>query len=175
MDANGLVLIEGASNGYRPDNADIAANILEAMSVKDLPLCQKLQWFYKKVNYGAQWDFKNQNDSDFPRQPGENYTPEFENFGNWHYGVVGAAAGIQPWMLTNAAGLVQIKNGTAKLEYIIPNGLLNCDGECQPLVYPLSLKNYDDPNDQYWINKGIRDYFGNNATSLRGADYAKGR
>lgn len=38
-------------------------------------------WFYERVKYGGVWDYKTQSWS-------------LENFGNFHYGAVGTAAGI---------------------------------------------------------------------------------
>jgi hypothetical protein len=51
-------------------------------------------WFANKVRPGGEWDFK---------QEGS----EFEDFGNFHFGVIGAALGYSPETLQRAASLVQ--------------------------------------------------------------------
>ena len=170
VDPEGLTFIQSDRNGYAPDSANLAANIAEAAAMKDKPLCQKLKWFYNKVNYGEAWDYKSIRQSNRRYNNDKGYNPDFENFGNWHYGVVGAAAGFSPAVLTNAAGLAQIKNGSSKLEYYQQN-TSTCHAECQPWVRPFVPDNWDDPNDQYWIRKGIRDFRNNNTNILRGSDY----
>jgi len=168
VDPLGLDFVQGGINQV-PFEVDMRANILQAELMREASLCNKLIWFHHMVNYGAQWDYKNQKDPRFPRSPGVNYTPEFENFGNWHYGVIGSALDLPAWVLTNAAGFVQLKNGTASEEYLQPNKE-TCHYGCKyfPLesYVPARLfpKNYDDPNDQYWIEKGIYDYNSGNSS-----------
>lgn len=85
-------------------------------------------WFYKQVRGHGPWDYKNI----LGRQ--------YENFGNFHFGAVGIAAGIQPEILSRAAGLAQILAGTSD------PGFKNYQG-------PDS--HGDDPTDQTWIRAGI--------------------
>jgi len=47
-----------------------------------------------KVQDGGPWDFKK-------------IDPKYEEFGNFHYGVVGDAMGINQWLLENEAGIAQ--------------------------------------------------------------------
>lgn len=84
-------------------------------------------WFYTQVRNRGPWDFK---------QKGAQY----ENFGNFHYGAVGIAAGISSDTLLRAAGAAQLRAGTSSSEFgswwsVAPHG--------------------DDPKDQHWITKGI--------------------
>jgi hypothetical protein len=55
-------------------------------------------WFANQVRPGGEWDYKSQGGS------------EWERFGNFHFGVIGAALGYSLEALQRAAGLVQ--NGT---------------------------------------------------------------
>ena len=54
-----------------------------------------------KVRNGGPWDYKK----------GQ---PQYESFGNFHYGAVGTAAGIPEAVLLRAAGAAQIKAGTSE-------------------------------------------------------------
>jgi hypothetical protein len=89
-----------------------------------------LGWFKMQVQKGGPWDYKTQ-------------SPLYENFGNFHYGIVGTAQGIPAEILKRAAGYAQLQDGS-------PNPAWGS---------PLGGSPYgDDPNDQYWIQKGI-DYY----------------
>ncbi|MCI4031617.1 polymorphic toxin type 44 domain-containing protein [Dickeya dianthicola] len=83
--------------------------------------------FYKLVRNKGSWDFK---------QKGRKY----ENFGNFHYGAVGYAAGIPENILLRAAGCAQMRAGT----HLPDNGACWDD---EPYG--------DDPNDQEYIKLGI--------------------
>lgn len=84
-------------------------------------------WFYERVKYGGVWDYKTQSRS-------------LENFGNFHYGAVGTAAGIPDSILLRAAGCAQSAH----------QSLTTYAGSC------LGNAPYgDDPKDQFWIKQGI--------------------
>lgn len=74
------------------------------------------------------WDYKNQ----LGRQ--------YENFGNFHYGAVGIAAGIKPEILLRGAGIAQILAGTSSPDFENYQG---------------PDPHGDDPTDQTWIRAGI--------------------
>ena len=84
-------------------------------------------WFYVKVRNGGPLDYKK----------GQ---PQYENFGNFHYGAVGAAAGIPEAVLLRAAGAAQMRAGTSEESF----GYFWADA-------PYG----DDPVDQVWIKAGI--------------------
>lgn len=84
-------------------------------------------WFYMKVRNGGPWDYKK----------GQ---PQYESFGNFHYGAVGTAAKIPEAVLLRAAGAAQMKAGTSEEIF----GYFWGDA-------PYG----DDPVDQVWIKAGI--------------------
>ncbi len=86
--------------------------------------------FYNAVKTGGDWDYK---------QLG----PEYEDFGNYNYGVVGSAAGFSEGELERAAGAYQIYQGRSQDDWGWPWG---------------NSPYGDDPKDQRWINEGIKDY-----------------
>ncbi|WNW11209.1 polymorphic toxin type 44 domain-containing protein [Pseudomonas sp. DTU_2021_1001937_2_SI_NGA_ILE_001] len=86
-----------------------------------------LSWFYTQVRNRGPWDFKQQG-------------AQYENFGNFHYGAVGTAAGIGKELLLRAAGAAQSRAGTHRDEF----------GS-----WWSSAPFGDDPKDQHWISKGI--------------------
>lgn len=75
-------------------------------------------------------------------------SPAYEYYGNFHYGVVGRAAGYPRALLLMAGGLVQeIISGTSRVEWgNFWDGYLN---DTHDSSYG------DDPRDQYWIRKGM--------------------
>lgn len=100
-----------------PPGVDIVANIkiaraqrlaLELSSLKDdlLSTISKtvalLLWFQNMVQTNGPWDFKNQNKTAL--KDGKNV---YEDFGNFHYGAVGAAIGIGRDFLIRQAGYNQ--------------------------------------------------------------------
>ncbi len=103
-----------------PPGVDIEKNVREAkgMSFKD---------FINKVKTGGDWDYKKLSDDG-----------KYENFGNYHFGIVGSAAGFNELTLRAAAGFYQIISGTSDRYYY--------------------FSFFDDPKDQYWIMRGIDDY-----------------
>lgn len=65
---------------------------------------------------------------------------QYENFGNFHYGAVGTAAGISSPVLLRAAGWAQSKSG---------------NGQSKDGHWYGSPPFGDDPTDQFWIKCGI--------------------
>ncbi|MBC7999777.1 MAG: hypothetical protein IAF58_17620 [Leptolyngbya sp.] len=100
---------------------------------------KELRWFKDKVNYGADWDFKK-------------VAPEYEAFGNFHYGITGAAAGINERLLRHQAGIAQVEAGTSKKEW-------GDSGAGYKMLRVNPSGNFgDDPVDQKWIKRGY-DYY----------------
>lgn len=121
-------------SGYRiqyPANVDIMKNIEMAKSSWS-PF-----WFRNQVKNKGPWDFK---------QQGQQY----ENFGNFHYGVVGRAFGFSETVLLREAGRAQQAAGTSLSEWGSPGWRINPWGG--------SGAYGDDPADQKMIKEGIR-YF----------------
>ena len=117
-----------------PLGVDIDANIREAKSRWN-PF-----WFYNQVRNSGPWDYK-QLDKE-----------KYEDFGNFHYGAVGAAMGFSDTTLLNAAGFAQWIAGTQDDE----------ENWGDPGLLPiLGTGSYgDDPADQFWIKHGI-DFYNN--------------
>ncbi len=91
--------------------------------------------FYDKVRSGGDWDFKKR-DTD---------RKKYEDFGNYHFGVVGRAAGWSPDTLRKGAGAYAIYSGTSP------------EGSGWP--WPFGQPPYgDDFIDHTWINQGIKDF-----------------
>jgi hypothetical protein len=104
----------------RPPDADLHRN-METASKSRNPL-----WFYGQVRNSGPWDFK---------QSG----PEYEAFGNFHYGATGGAMGWRRWELLRFAGWAQRRAGTSREEW----------------GHPLGGAPYgDDPADQALIRDG---------------------
>lgn len=114
-----------------PPDVSIDANIEEATQ-KKINLREDsaflLSWFYTKVRNKGDWDYKQ-----LDRQ--------YADFGNFHYGAVGTAAGISEGVLLRAAGAAQLLAGTSRDEY-------NKWWSQSPYG--------DDPVDQVWIQAGIQ-------------------
>lgn len=89
--------------------------------------------FYNKVKSGGDWDYKLK-DRD---------RTKYEDFGNYHFGVVGRAAGFSAETLKRAAGAYQIYSGTS------PEGS----------GWPFGDPPYgDDFIDSAWIDQGTKDF-----------------
>ncbi len=125
--------VEGVNQ--HPPN-DISAIIPPGISMSNHMMTARLHkgpsaltyiWFYNQVRNHGPWDYK---------QLGGKY----ENFGNFHYGAVGTAAGISPGVLLRGAGVAQKFAGTNDPEWDSYEG-------------PNS--HWDDPKDQTWIRAGI--------------------
>ncbi|AFM59799.1 hypothetical protein EKN38_24035 [Enterobacter sp. WCHEn045836] len=85
-------------------------------------------WFYQMVRNHGPWDFKQGR-------------AQYANFGNFHFGAVGAAAGIPDGVLLRGAGAAQILAGTSDpVEFA---------------KYQDAFAYGDDPVDQIWIRAGI--------------------
>ena len=101
-----------------------------------------ISYFYKKVKSHGDWDFKNFKEEDGKRGwywfNGKLVTAE--EFGNLHYGYVGAAGGFSTLLLIEAPGIAQVKAGTATAGFW--------------------LTNFDDPRDTQNILRGIYAYDG---------------
>jgi YD repeat-containing protein len=95
----------------------------------------KLWWFYRVEKNKGPWDYK---------QLGRRYA----RFGNFHYGLVGAAAGIPLEILLRGAGFAQQQAGTSLPEWEMPFGP-------QGMSYTYG----DDPEDQIFINLGYNTYY----------------
>lgn len=59
-------------------------------------------WFKSMVDYGQPWDYKSL----------DPMLPELQNFGNFHYGAVGSAAGFPSAILKGAAGFAHWRAGS---------------------------------------------------------------
>jgi hypothetical protein len=111
-----------------PPTASMDANIAEA---QQHAFPQDLGWFYNQVKGHAVWDYKQQG-------------AQYENFGNFNYGVVAAAMGIPEDVALRAAGYAQTQAGTSE------------DGWGGPIDIGGSYG--DDPKDQQQIKAGY-DYY----------------
>ncbi|MBF0284369.1 MAG: hypothetical protein HQL51_07905 [Magnetococcales bacterium] len=102
-----------------------------------------LNWFRKHVQTGGEGDYKNK----FKKSLGVgDVMPEknpYENFGNFHYGVLGRSVGIPDQVLLRVAGGYQLWSGTSTRVFSSFAG--------RP---PYG----DDPEDQWWIQQGINFY-----------------
>lgn len=87
------------------------------------------RWFYEQVRNGGPWDFKQQG-------------VEYQDFGNFHYGAVGTAAGFSSFVLQRAAGFAQFRAGTTE--------------EDITWVDWFSFPYGDDRNDRMMILEGIK-------------------
>ncbi|MDD5491994.1 MAG: polymorphic toxin type 44 domain-containing protein [bacterium] len=106
-----------------PPGVNLNANVREARNMSPLE-------FYNAVKSGGKWDYK---------QKGRQY----EDFGNYNYGLTGRATGFSEDVLLRGAGAYQIYRKTSERDWGWPWG-----------GYPYG----DDPNDQKWIKEGITDY-----------------
>ena len=107
-----------------PSVVDICKDIQDAKNLGPVE-------FYEKAKTGGDWDYK------------KGKQTQFEDYGNYHYGVVGRAAGWSAGTLQRAAGAYSIYSGTS------PSGS----------SWPLGSAPYgDDFIDHAWINQGIKDY-----------------
>ncbi|OZB35563.1 MAG: hypothetical protein B7X44_09490 [Halothiobacillus sp. 15-55-196] len=90
------------------------------------------QW-YDAVRNGGKWDYKQQGS-------------QYQEFGNYNYGVTARAVGIPGNIPNRGAGWAQGQAGTSLPQW----------GNWWD--WPSSTSFGDDPADQYWINEGIKDY-----------------
>gem|GEM_PF-137075 len=112
---------------YPPSGVDIDTNMRRAQTVgKNMPDSSKFKWFKRMVQNGGPWDFKQQ-------------SGRFEPYGNYHYGAVGTAFGLNEEYLARMAGWAQHRAGTSKPEWGVPWG---------------DAPYGDDPRDQRRIRQG---------------------
>jgi hypothetical protein len=114
-------------SSFSPPGVNIINNMMMARFHRG-PSALTYLWFYQLVRLHGPWDYKNQIDK------------QYANFGNFHYGAVGTAAGIPEEVLLRAAGWAQIQAGTSLPRY----------GN-----WYHSTPYGDDPEDQAWIRMGI--------------------
>jgi Bacterial toxin 44 len=126
---------------YFPPGVDIPANIRLAQSHANEFVGSKLLWFKSMVGYGRPWDYKTR---------GEQY----EDFGNWHYGLVGAAADFSEGTLLRAAGTAQVEHDRQAnpLWGVSVNWVSAGFGVGGTAPFG------DDPVDQDWIHRGVVEY-----------------
>lgn len=135
VDTTGLRYeIPSGFEGYKPEappGVDIGKNIEEAKNMSPLE-------FQEAVKSGGKWDYKR-------------LGKQYEDFGNYNFGVTGRACGFGPETLKRGAGAYQIYSGTSDPSFGSPWDLG-------------SGSSYgDDPTDQANIGGGIWDYDNNNA------------
>ncbi len=106
-----------------PPGVDIYRNIQDARKMSPFE-------FYDAVRNGGVWDYKQQGS-------------QYEEFGNYHFGVTGRAAGFPGDILNRGAGVAQRRAGTSDPSWGTPWG---------------SSPYGDDPRDQRWIDEGKKDH-----------------
>ena len=140
--ANMDIIIVGQEIKYDFNSAESDNDMLLANGIEMKNHYLNILFFAKAVRTGGVWDFKDINNSNhraFYWFDGNLVTAE--EYGNIHYGYVGAAGGFPTVLLIDAPGIVQVKNNTAK-----------------PSYWPT---NFDDPRDTKNILSGIAFYKGN--------------
>ncbi len=147
----GLVQTGGSGPGVpwsitfpRHPDSNVSRNWAEARSHSvqgPNPITQfrNLSWLVRMVRTGGPWDYKWLN-------------PDlYENYGNFHYGVVFTAADVPPEVTLRAAGAYQVYSGTSQLAWVFPAGV-----GISPQQWPMIWAPYgDQPLDQYFISLGI--------------------
>jgi RHS repeat-associated protein len=102
-------------------------------------------WFINKVNYGGDWDYKKYDNN------------KYQDYGNWHYGVVGSAAGYPGPILQVGAGVAQqiynLKETAAQRPYNVQ--------PTSPLEFFDAVESNGFSRDQYRIKQGIGDFYSN--------------
>jgi hypothetical protein len=156
-------LKDGKDELYFPEDVKIEENINAAIAARALPDSAKYVWFYEMVKTGGIWDYKNQ----FPpgvdtKEEKKEYSRRMANFGNYHFGVVAAAAGIPEQVALRAAGGYQIFSGTSEgVELPVPYleergfGEFGLPWDLEP---SWASAYGDDPEDMKWVRRGY-DYF----------------
>jgi hypothetical protein len=140
-----------------PSGVNIGSNVSEAkkhavgqsgLLMRPVKEYSDAKWFKSMVQDGGTWDFK------------KGGHLEYENFGNFHFGVVGLAAGFPMNTLLRMAGLAQ-QQGKAKGD----GGKSGTQSEIMA-DYAAGIEGGEAPYgdqwiDQYWINKGFLYYLSN--------------
>lgn len=106
-----------------PPGINIDKNVREARDMSAID-------FYIAVRTGGKWDYKQ-------------FGPEYQNFGNYHLGVVAGANGWPQDVSKFLAGMYQIWSGRSTLDWALP-----------PWMSPYG----DDPMDQQFIDIGYFDF-----------------
>ncbi|RRD58588.1 hypothetical protein EII20_02565 [Comamonadaceae bacterium OH2545_COT-014] len=70
-----------------------------------------LLWFYNQVKSGGPMDYKAGNDD-------QGKAEDYENFGNFNFGVVAAAHGIPEEVAKGGAGAYQVYSGTSDIRWL---------------------------------------------------------
>lgn len=111
-------------------SASLNNNILTSIDMSRTPLPVRMLWFKDIIGNKRPWDFKQMD-------------PQYADYGNYHYGAVGAALGIPAEVLLRLAGWAQMSAGTSAENW----------------GHYLGFSPYgDDPNDQAWIKRGMNYY-----------------
>lgn len=98
-----------------------------------------LLYFADNVQTGGKWDFKDVNNPEHRSFYWfKNNLVTAEEFGNIHYGYVGAAGGFSIELLKDIPGIIQIYHNTARLSFMATN--------------------FDDPRDTFNIISGYQAY-----------------
>ncbi len=128
----------------KPASNNLAADVSTMQSLKEFTIItggafimREYATFYQNERLKGPWDFK---------QQGRQYA----DYGNFHYGVVGAAGGIPDSVLLRAAGWAQTRSGNGSPQFGSPFG---------------GAPYGDDPADQTQIKNGIWWYRNCYATS----------
>lgn len=117
------------------------------------------KWFLKSVNYGGRWDVKSPS-TRTTNGDGEEFVvkdqlgrPEYEEYGNWLFGVMGNKVGFSSRTLQEEAGAAQIKEGTSRPGWGRPG--FGTRGIRVPFT---GTDTYgDDPRDNKLIQKGYNE------------------
>jgi uncharacterized protein RhaS with RHS repeats len=117
-------------DGLKPPK-DIPPHVNPRKNISEASSMPYRQW-YNAVRNKGKWDYKQQD-------------PKYQNFGNYNFGLTSRAVGIPGGIPNRGAGWAQQKAGTSLLEWGSPYDI-------PPSIFG------DDPEDQYWINEGIKDY-----------------
>lgn len=97
-------------------------NSIRKTCIDELTFLGKCLWIYEKFDTGKKYDYKKDNH------------PEYEDFGNYHYGLYTQAMGIDVTLARAAAGAIQIIGGHYKIKWY--------------------RTWFDDPRDNQMIRKG---------------------
>lgn len=115
--------------------------------------------FYQKVNYGGVWDVKSPATRTINEENQEVIIkdqmgrPEYEDYGNWLFGVMGHKVGFPSYILQQEAGAAQIRQGTSRQEWGAPG--LGLRGARIPWTGAGTYG--DDPRDNQLIQQGYSD------------------
>lgn len=138
-DAMGLVLSadEASAAGLidipeAPPGVDIEANVLESQAHSELSY-DNAMWFYHQIKAGGEWDYKTEG-------------PQYEDFGNFHFGLAAAGMGIPENVGLRGAGFYQ--------EHVTNNSQDDWGSFLDLNSGPYG----DDPNDQANIQAGYAFY-----------------